>query len=99
MNVSFEKKGTTLTAKPEDRLDSVSSPEFGERLLGETEGVTEVVIDLEKVDYVSSGGLREILRVQQLMEDRGGVMKVIHVSEPILKIFEIVGFLDTIIVE
>ena len=99
MVASFERKETTLTAKPEGRLDSVSSPEFLQQILQELDGVTAVTIDLEKVDYVSSGGLRALLRTQQEMEDRDGAMKVIHVSAPILKIFEIVGFLDVLTLE
>ena len=99
MTVTFEKNGTTLTAKPEGRLDSVSSPEFLQQMLQELDGVAEVIIDLEKVDYVSSGGLRALLRTQQEMEDRDGAMKVIHVSAPIMKIFEIVGFLDVLTLE
>ena len=68
-------------------------------MLQEPDGVAEVIIDLEKVDYVSSGGLRALLRTQQEMEDRDGAMKVIHVSAPIMKIFEIVGFLDVLTLE
>ena len=99
MTVTFEKNGTTLTAKPEGRLDSVSSPEFEQRLEPEMNGVAEVIIDLEKVDYVSSGGLRVLLGTQQEMDDRGGTMKVIHVNPQIMKIFDMVGFLDVLTVE
>lgn len=68
-------------------------------MLQKPDGVAEVIIDLEKVDYVSSGGLRALLRTQQEMEDRDGAMKVIHVSAPIMKIFEIIGFLDVLTLE
>ena len=93
MTINFEKNGTTLTAKPEGRLDSVTSPEFGQCLEPEMNGMTEVIIDLEKVEYVSSGGLRVLLTVQQEMEDREGTMKVIHVNPQIMQIFDMVGFL------
>ena len=99
MLADFEKNGTTLTALPEGRLDSVTSPEFKDLLEKEMVGVNDVVIDLEKVDYVSSGGLRVLLWADQEMKDRHGTMKVIHVSEPIKKIFGIVGFMDMITVE
>ncbi len=99
MTINFEKNGTTLTAKPEGRLDSANSPGFEERLEPEMAGMTQVIIDLEKVEYVSSGGLRVLLGVQQEMEDREGTMKVIHVNPQIMQIFDIVGFLDFITVE
>ena len=99
MIVNFEKNGTVLTAMPEGRLDSVDSPEFGKRLEQELDGITEVIIDLEKVDYVSSGGLRVLLKTQQEMETRGGTVKAIHVSAPIMMVFELVGFLELLTVE
>ena len=99
MTISFEKNGTILTAKPEGRLDSANSPGFEQRLETEMAGMTEVIIDLEKVEYVSSGGLRVLLGAQQEMEDRGGAMKVIHVNQQIMQILDMVGFLDILTVE
>ena len=99
MTVNFEKNGTTLIARPEGRLDSANSPGFEERLETEMAGMTEVIIDLEKVEYVSSGGLRVLLSTQEEMEDRGGTMKVIHVNPQIMQIFDMVGFLDELTVE
>ena len=99
MTINFEKNGTSLTAKPEGRLDSANSPDFEQRLEPAMDGMTQVIIDLEKVEYVSSGGLRVLLGAQQEMEDRGGTMKVIHVNPQIMQIFDMVGFLDILTVE
>ena len=99
MTINFEKNGTTLTVKPEGRLDSANSPDFEQRLEQEMDGITQLIIDLEMVEYVSSGGLRVLLGAQQEMEDRGGAMKVIHVNSHIMQIFDMVGFLDIITVE
>ena len=65
----------------------------------EMEGMTEIIIDMERVEYISSGGLRVLLAAEQEMEDRDGQMKVIHVNEHIMKILDITGFLDIITVE
>ena len=99
MTINFEKNGTALTAKPEGRLDSANSPDFEQRLESEMKGIAEVIIDLEKVEYVSSGGLRVLLGAQQEMEDRGGTMKLIHVNPQIMQILDMVGFLDILTVE
>ena len=61
--------------------------------------MTEIIIDVERVEYISSGGLRVLLAAEQEMEDRDGQMKVIHVNEHIMKILDITGFLDIITVE
>ena len=99
MNIEFIKNGTTLTVKPEGRLDTATSPELEKRMAPEMEGMTEIIIDLERVEYISSGGLRVLLAAEQEMEDRDGQMKVIHVNEHIMEILDITGFLDIITVE
>ena len=57
------------------------------------EGVTELTFDLEKLDYISSAGLRVLLSSQKAMNKQGS-MKVIHVHEEIMEIFEVTGFSD-----
>ncbi len=99
MNIDFKKEGTTLTVTPEGRLDTATSPELEKRMAPEMEGMTEIIIDFEKVEYVSSGGLRVLLATEQEMEEREGKMKVIHVNSHIMEIFELTGFLDIITVE
>ena len=99
MNIEFIKNGTTLTVKPEGRLDTATSPELEKRMAPEMEGMAEIIIDMERVVYISSGGLRVLLAAEQEMEDRDGQMKVIHVNEHIMKIFDMTGFLDIITVE
>lgn len=99
MNIDFKKDGTTLTVTPEGRLDTATSPELEKRMTPEMEGMTEIIIDLANVEYVSSGGLRVLLSVEQEMEERGGKLTVIHVNSHIMEILDITGFLDIINVE
>lgn len=99
MNIDFKKDGTTLTVTPEGRLDTATSPELEKRMTPEIEGMTEIIIDLANVEYVSSGGLRVLLAVEQELEERGGKLTVIHVNPHIMEILDITGFLDIINVE
>ena len=80
MNIAKTKNGTALTLALEGRLDTVTAPELEATLKSELEGVTELVFDLEKLDYISSAGLRVLLSAQKMMNNRGG-MKVTHVNE------------------
>lgn len=93
MNIAKTKNETTLTLALEGRLDTVTAPELEATLKSELEGVTELVFDLEKLDYISSAGLRVLLSAQKTM-NRQGSMKVLHANEMILEIFEITGFSD-----
>ena len=96
---SDQKQGNRLTVKPEGRLDTVTSPELEKELQQYLDGVQEITMDFEKVEYISSGGLRLLLATQQQMEDRGGSMRLIHVNALVLDIFDLVGFMDVVTVE
>ncbi len=98
-STAFEKKGAVLIARPKGRLDTATSPVLESELRQTLDGVQEVIMDFTDVEYISSGGLRVLLATDQTMENRGGSMKLIHVNEHILDIFELVGFMDVVKVE
>jgi len=55
--------------------------------------VKNLILDFENLEYISSAGLRIILKLQKMM-NKIGTMKLIHVGEAILEIFEVTGFVD-----
>ena len=77
----------------EGRLDTVTAPELDKELKGALEGVSELTLDFAKLEYVSSAGLRVLLAAQKEMNKRG-VMKLTHVGETVMEIFEVTGFAD-----
>ena len=95
----FERQGRMLTVKPQDRLDAVSSPVLEKELLSYLDDVQEITFDFADVEYISSSGLRVLLGAEQQMEANGGSMRLIHVNEHIMEIFELVGFMDIVKVE
>lgn len=99
ITIHTELKGKTLTVKPEGRLDTNTSPQLEARLTSELPKVNDIVIDFEAVEYISSGGLRVLLNTEQEMEGRKGTLKIIHVNEYIMEVFEMTGFLDVLTVE
>ena len=52
-----------------------------------------LILDFVNLEYISSAGLRIILKLQKMM-NKIGTMKLIHVGEAILEIFEVTGFVD-----
>ncbi len=98
LNISKNLTDGKETITLEGRLDTVSSPEFEKELKGSLDGVSELVLDFEKLEYISSAGLRVLLVAQKMMADKGG-MKVTHVNETITEIFEVTGFSDILTVE
>ena len=98
LNIKTTQDAGKLTVALEGRLDTVTSPDL-EKCLKETlGGVTELVMDFEKLDYVSSAGLRVLLSAQKTM-NRQGSMKLCHVSESIMEILEVTGFSDILTIE
>ena len=62
------------------------------------EDVSELTLDFENLEYISSAGLRVLLSAQKTMSKQGE-MKLIHVRDEVKEIFEVTGFLDFLNVE
>ena len=77
----------------EGRLDTVTAPELEKELKGTLEGVRELTLDFEKLEYISSAGLRVLLAAQKTM-NKQGEMRLLNVNETIMEIFEVTGFAD-----
>ena len=87
-----------LTIALDGRMDISTAPDL-EREVSNLEGVTRLILDFEKLIYISSAGLRVLLRAHKQMIKQGGSMKVIHVSDMIREILGLTGFLDFVTLE
>ena len=72
-------------------LDTTSSVEFEKSLDGFLDDLTDLTIDMKKLDYITSAGLRVLLYIEQTMEDQGE-MVVRNLTEPVRQVIELVGF-------
>ena len=98
MNIVKTQNNQSLTIALEGRLDTTTAPQLEAELKSCLNGVDALVMDMEKLDYISSAGLRVLLAAQKQMAKQGE-MKVIHVSESIMEIFEVTGFSDILTIE
>ena len=98
MTITKNQDGAALEIALEGRLDTTTSPMLENELKEALPGVTELTLDLEKLEYISSAGLRVLLAAQKTMS-RQGTMKLINVNEIIMEIFEITGFSDILTIE
>ena len=78
---------------PEGRLDTMTAPEMESAVKEIVPEITHLTFDLEKLDYISSAGLRVLLFAQKAMQAKGG-MKVRGANETVSEIFEVTGFSD-----
>ena len=98
MLISKEANGTSLTISLDGRLDTTTAPQLEAEITGGLNGVTNLIIDMEKLVYVSSAGLRVLLKAQKTM-NKQGTMTVKNVRSEIKEIFEVTGFDELLNIE
>ena len=98
LNISKNLDDTKLTVQLEGRLDTTTAPQLEESMKESINGVTELIMDFEKLEYISSAGLSVLLSCQKIMSKQGS-MKVVHVSDLIKEISEVTGFIDILTIE
>ena len=97
MTISKKLEGTKLELLLEGRLDTTTSPMLEAELKESMEGITELFFNFEKLDYISSAGLRILLAAQKIMNKQGS-MVVKNVNNVISEVFEVTGFSDILTV-
>ena len=98
MTINKTAHDSALELALEGRLDTTTAPALENELKASLEGVTELVLDFEKLEYISSAGLRVLLAAQKAMAKKG-TMKLIHVNETVMEVLDITGFNDILTVE
>ena len=96
MKIDFTKNDGILSIAIDGRLDTTTAPQL-ESFIGENyDGECSIVIDCEKLAYVSSAGLRVLLAAQKKTK---GAMKLVRVCELVMEVFEMTGFADILVIE
>ena len=98
MTINKTVNGSTLCVALEGRLDTTTAPDLERELKASVTGITELIMDFAKLDYISSAGLRVLLSAQKIMSKQGA-MKIIHVNEMVMEVFEVTGFSDILTIE
>ena len=98
MKINQIKKEHKLTFEIDGRIDTKTAPELEKALDSAPEGITDLVFDFEKVSYISSAGLRVLLKAQQQM-NKQGKMVILHANDDLMEIFEVTGFTDILTIK
>ena len=93
MTIKDKKEGNKLIVLVDGRIDTTTAPDLNDYFEANLKDVKDLELDLEKVDYVSSAGLRTILFAQKVM-DKQGKMAVSHVCKEVMETFELTCFTD-----
>ena len=98
MKIEFTKTNEALTVALDGRLDTTTAPELQAFLCEHCADADALILDCEKLVYISSAGLRVLLSAQKKY-GKLGYLKVINVCEEILSVFEMTGFADILTIE
>lgn len=85
--------GSFLTIFIIGRLDAVTALELDKTLSPQLDGVEDLTVDLSELEYISSAGLRTLLKIQKRM-DRQGAMRLKNIRENVREVLDMTGFSD-----
>ena len=90
--LQYKNEDGALVISIKGRIDSTNAPELENEIRKVREGQQDlsVVIDCEELEYISSAGLRVLLRLQQ----ETGDLKLINVSSEVYEVFDMTGFAE-----
>ena len=98
MNVTTNLDGTKLTVAVDGKLGTTSAPELEKAVKDNINGITELVFDFEKLEYMASAGLRVLLSAAKVMKKQGS-MKIIRVAPAVMEVFTFTGMADMLDIE
>jgi anti-sigma B factor antagonist len=99
MEIKKTLNGSELTVALSGSLDTMTVTELEKELKGSLDGVNEIIFDLADLEYISSAGLRVLLKAQKYMNAHEGGMKVLNPSELVMEVFNVTGFSDILTIE
>ena len=98
LNINKTAENGAVILNLEGRLDTTTAPALETTIKEVLPALTGLILDFEKLEYISSAGLRVLLSAQKAMKGKGE-MKICHVNESIMEIFEVTGFSDILTIE
>ena len=98
MEIKKAKNDNKLDIALVGRLDTTTAPQLEAELKDSLDGVTDLTLDFQLLEYISSAGLRVLLSAQKQM-NRQGKMTIRRVCADIMEVFEITGFVDILSIE
>lgn len=95
MDLREEEVGAVSVVEVKGRIDSSTAPALGERLTAKLETPkVGVVLDLSRLEYISSAGFRILLLAAKCADKTGSRFVLCGVSGKVKQLFDLGGFLD-----
>ena len=99
MTIDKKADGNRLELKVSGRLDTMTAPELEGVIKENLDGVTELALDFQDLEYISSAGLRVLVATQKMMAQRGGNLRLLSPNDDVQEVFEMTGLADVFNIE
>lgn len=99
MTIVAERNDSVLTLHVAGRFDTNTAPKLEEAISAIPPEVTALILDMKKIEYVSSAGLRVLLGTQKKMSRVGGTLRLTGVCDAVMEVLEMTGFADILEIE
>ena len=86
---NYNEKELTVTVK--DKIDTVTAPDFENEIMDEIGNFDSLIIDFTDLEYISSAGLRVLVKVEKTLKPQG-ISSIIKVNDTIKEILILSGF-------
>ena len=93
MTITEKRDGKKLELNLEGRLDTMTAPELEAKISQSIGDIDSLVLNFEKLDYISSAGLRVLLATHKNMAGKEG-LHTVNVNDLVQEVFEVTGFAD-----
>ncbi|MGB3424979.1 MAG: STAS domain-containing protein [Castellaniella sp.] len=94
MPFAIDKSGSALICHPEGQVNSANAATFEADLMAQVDqGEQRIVLDMGRLDYISSAGLRVVLLLAKKLKQSGGALILCDIQPNVREVFEISGFL------
>ncbi|MBR3050727.1 MAG: STAS domain-containing protein [Selenomonadaceae bacterium] len=98
MEIKKVSEGSALTVYVSGRLDAVTAFELDKNLSASLASVTDLTVDLADLEYISSAGLRTLLKMQKRM-DRQGAMRIRNIRDNVREVLDMTGFANFLTID
>jgi anti-anti-sigma factor len=100
MKIDISSENEMFVVDLEGRMDTNTSPDFQKAMeeYYNKQGFN-LLLDFDRLDFVSSAGLRVLLLIQKKAKAQGGTMVIRNVKPEIQEVFDMTGFSDILTIE
>ena len=98
MTIEIKRNAEETTIELVGRLDTTTAPALDKTINEDIGNTKNLVLDIKKLEYISSAGLRVLLSAQKKMQ-KVGSMKITNVCEEVMEVFQMTGFADILTIE